>query len=172
KVETPALVGSQCRLDRPPRPHRPLAAATPAHRQPLLAVEPLHPLPVDRMALPPQQHVQAAVAEPPPLLGQGFQPLAQRHVIRSHASIAHACPIGSDHPAGPTLAHLEGLTQIRRRLPSRGGRHHFFPKRSFSAALSSMASASIRFSRPFSSSSDRSRLASDTSRPPNLAFHL
>jgi len=29
-----------------------------------------------------------------------------------------------------------------------------------------------RFRRPFSSSSARSRLASDTSRPPNLDFHL
>src|SRR6202035_1917902 len=124
------------------------------------------------VALAPQQHMQATVAEPPALLGQGFQPLAQRHVVRSHALIAHACPVGSDHPAGPPLAHLEGLTQIRRRLPSRGGRHHFFPRRSFSAALSSMASASIRFSRPFSSSSARSRLASDTSRPPYLDFHL
>src|SRR5215207_7018129 len=34
------------------------------------------------------------------------------------------------------------------------------------------ASASIHFSRRFSSSSALSRLASDTSSPPNLAFHL
>lgn len=40
------------------------------------------------------------------------------------------------------------------------------------AALSSMASASNRFSRVFSSSSAFSRLASDTSIPPNFAFHL
>jgi hypothetical protein len=35
-----------------------------------------------------------------------------------------------------------------------------------------MASASNRFSRVFSSSSVLSRLASETSIPPNFAFHL
>jgi transposase len=107
---------------------------------------------------------------------------ALTYVIRSYALIPRARPIGADHPAGSPLAHLEGLTKIRRRLTSRGGRHHFFPRRSFSAALSRIASASIRqhppasasirFSRPFSSSSNRSRLASDTSSPPNLDFRL
>ena len=41
-----------------------------------------------------------------------------------------------------------------------------------SAALSSIVSASSRFSFAFSSYSDRSRLASETSSPPYLAFHL
>jgi hypothetical protein len=53
-----------------------LRAAAPAHRQPRLAIEALDPLLVDGMAFTPQQHVQAAIAEPPALLGQGFQPLA------------------------------------------------------------------------------------------------
>jgi hypothetical protein len=38
--------------------------------------------------------------------------------------------------------------------------------------LSSIASAKSFFSLAFSSSSDFRRLASDTSRPPYLAFHL
>jgi hypothetical protein len=62
-------------------------------------------------------------------------------------------------PASP-LAHVEGRGKMRHGFRSGGGRHHFFPKRSFSAALSSMASASIRFSRPFSSSSPFSRRGS------------
>ena len=37
-------------------------------------------------------------------------------------------------------------------FPLGRGRHHFFPTRSFKAALSSMASANSRFSRVFSSS--------------------
>jgi hypothetical protein len=45
-------------------------------------------------------------------------------------------------------------------------------KHGVSAALSSMTSASIRFSRVFSSSSVFSRLASETSIPPNFAVHL
>jgi hypothetical protein len=35
EVQAPALVGSQCRLDRPPSPHRPLATPAAAHRQAL-----------------------------------------------------------------------------------------------------------------------------------------
>ena len=62
KVQAPALVGCQRRRDRPPRPDRPLAPAAPAHRQPLLAIKPLDPLLVDRMAFAPQQHMQAAIA--------------------------------------------------------------------------------------------------------------
>jgi hypothetical protein len=57
-------------------------------------------------------------------------------------------------------------------IPLRTGRHHFFPVKSFNTALSSIASASSFFSLAFSSSSDRSRLASDTSILPNFDFHL
>ena len=61
---------------------------------------------------------------------------------------------------------------MRRGPPTRGGRHHFFPSRSFSATLSSMASASIRFSFVFSPLSAFSFRAYDTSIPPYFAFHL
>jgi hypothetical protein len=53
-----------------------------------------------------------------------------------------------------------------------GGRHHFFEATSLSIALSSIASANSFFNLAFSSSSAFSRLASETSRPPYLAFHL
>src|SRR5215468_3828113 len=53
-----------------------------------------------------------------------------------------------------------------------GGPYHFFDSSSFKAALSSIDSAKSFFSRRFSSSSARSRLASETSRPPYLAFQL
>ena len=66
---------------------------------------------------------------------------------------------------------LDVLVEMRDRFPLRGRRHHFFESRSFRPALSSIVSASRRLSLPLSSSSDRSRFASDTSRPPNLAFH-
>jgi hypothetical protein len=128
EVQAPALVGCQCRLDRPSRSDRPFASTAPAYRQSLLAVEALDPLLVDGMIFAPQQHVQTTVAKPPSLLGQGFQPFTQRPIVRSRGPIAHACPVGPNDPAGPSLAHLEALTQIRRRLPSRRGRHHFFPE--------------------------------------------
>src|SRR3546814_10826719 len=56
-------------------------------------------------------------------------------------------------------------------LPLCGGPHQFFAATSFSTALSSMASASSRLSRAFSSSSTFSLRACDTSLPPYLAFH-
>src|SRR5947209_4076605 len=53
-----------------------------------------------------------------------------------------------------------------------GGPYHFFDSSSFKAALSSIDSANSFLSLRFSSSRARSRLASDTSRPPYLAFQL
>ena len=88
-----------------------------------------------------------------------------RLVSDRHASIA-------DGFARPPFAHPVGIYELRDRFPLGRGRHHFFPNRSFSAALSSMASTSSRFSRVFSSSSVFSRLDSETSIPPSLAFHL
>lgn len=52
----------------------------------------------------------------------------------------------------PPFAHPEGVSEMGDSFPLGRGRLHFF-KRSFKAALSSIASASGRFSRVFSSSS-------------------
>jgi hypothetical protein len=65
----------------------------------------------------------------------------------------------------PTPAHSMRLAAMSHCLPLRLGRHHFFLGRSLNATLSSMASASIRLSFVFSSSSAFSRLASDMSMP-------
>src|SRR5277367_3164141 len=78
----------------------------------------------------------------------------------------------SDQPACAHLAQPALLNQSsNRRLPRRR-LQTFFPRRSFSAELSSIASASSFLRRRFSSSSDFRRRASDTSSPPYLAFHL
>lgn len=63
-------------------------------------------------------------------------------------------------------------TDVSNGRPQNCGRYHFFEATSFRMALSSIAAASSFFSRAFSSSSAFSRLASDTSRPPYLAFPL
>jgi len=72
----------------------------------------------------------------------------------------------------PPFAHLVNTHEMSHSLSPGSGRHHFFPRRSFNATLSSIASASMRFSFVFSSSSAFRRLASETSMPPNLAFHF
>src|SRR3984957_4755922 len=53
-----------------------------------------------------------------------------------------------------------------------GGPYHFFDRSSRSAAASNICSANSFFSLAFSSSSCFSRLASETSMPPYLAFEL
>src|ERR1700760_4690697 len=53
-----------------------------------------------------------------------------------------------------------------------GGPYHFFARSSRSAAASSICSAESFFSLAFSSSSCLSRLTSETSMPPYLAFQL
>ncbi len=124
QVQAPSLVGCHRRLDRTPRSHRPLAAAAAAHRQLLLAIEPLNALAVDGVALPLQQDVQSPIAEAATLVRQLVQPSAQDSVIATRPFVTHARPIDADHPARPPLAHLEGRGEIRHSLPSRCGRHH------------------------------------------------
>jgi hypothetical protein len=71
----------------------------------------------------------------------------------------------------PTFAQPALLDQSGNRRFPRHRPQTFFPSRSFSAALSSIDSASSFFRGRFSSSNDFRRRASDTS-PPYLAFHL
>lgn len=61
-----------------------------------------------------------------------------------------ATAIGAQNFAGAPLTYLMRRLQMRRCLTARRRRHHFFPSRSFSTALSSIASANIRLSLPFS----------------------
>src|SRR6202008_3737166 len=102
----------------------------------------------------------------------GPQPTPQVCIIRSAGLIPHRHSHAADRPARPPLAHVDRSTQVSDSLSLGSGRHHFFPSRSFSAALSSMASAKSFFSLAFSISSPFRRLASETSSPPYLAFQL
>lgn len=99
---------------------------------------------------------------------------------RSHASARESPGDPEPAPVSPSLdrrspsaalGDVEPRHRLERRLPLLLGRQPF-PRRSFSTALSSSASASSRFCRAFSVSSVFSRRTSDTSRPPYLAFHL
>jgi hypothetical protein len=74
-------------------------------------------------------------------------------------AIPHRHQHTADDPVRPPLAQLERRTYMSDSLSLGGGRHHFFARRSFSAALSSMASANSFFSLAFSLSSPFRRLA-------------
>lgn len=108
----------------------------------------------------------AAIAKATPLARQIPQALAQGGIICPDGNIPRNTSGKTNKRIGATLTQLRSLLNVSDRLPLGDRRHHFFPTISFSAALSSIASARRRFSRLFSSSSAFNRLASDTSRPP------
>jgi hypothetical protein len=98
-------------------------------------------------------------------------------------STCSACARG-DQDAGPTLRDRMTPHRPQHRVPPLHpsllcsnqwrtiARRQGFPSRSFSTTLSSITSATKRFSLVFSSSSGFSRLASDKSIPYYLAFSL
>ena len=84
----------------------------------------------------------------------------------------HCFRIDADQPAGAALGDVVPVHRLQRRIPLTLGRRQLFPSRSFSTVLSSIAYASIRFSRPFSISSSFSFRASVMSIPPYFALNL
>lgn len=90
--------------------------------------------------------------------------LVRQRTMLINALRAHLGEYGIVKAQGPAGVG-DALPAWRRALP-------FFDARSVSSAWSSIASASNFFSCEFSSSIDRSRPASDTSRSPNVAFHF
>ena len=116
--------------------------------------------------------MQPAIAEPAALMCQIAQLLSKHAIIIATRLITDHAPIRRNDPARPPLADIKQGLKMRDRFPLGGRRYHFFESRSFRPALSSIASASNRLSFAFSSSSARSRFASDTSNPPYLAFQL
>ena len=181
------MIGGRWHQHWRPCPDGPFPATPAPDMQLFLAIHAEQALVIDRVALPPQQNMQASITETPPLVGQRLHAVAQGHVVDPHSLIPRRHPTTPQHPTRPPLAHPMASHEMRDRFPLSSRRHHFFPSRSFSATLSSIVSASSRFSLAFHSSGKRSpgpfsdppqtssafnRLASLTSMPPNLAFHL
>lgn len=114
--------------------------------------------------------MQPSIAEPAAFASQFPQAFPQIRIVRTTAAVAAQRTIRTDHRTRPSLAHLVPVHKNCDRFTPHGGRYRFRDRRSFSAAWSSMDSASNRFSRAFSYSSAFRRLASETSMPPNFAF--
>ena len=89
------------------------------------------------------------------------KPRPQVAIITTPGRVAHRRSVHAEDGTRPTLADAEQLPSMLDSLPLSGGLHQFFPATSFSTALLSMASASSRLSRPFSSSSTFSLRACD-----------
>jgi hypothetical protein len=83
------------------------------------------------------------------LLGDRPHALAKADVVSPGRLVSHGHAAAADGFTRPPFAHPVGIHEMGDSFPLGRGRHHFFPSRSFSATLSSMASASSRFSRVF-----------------------
>jgi len=89
KVQRPALIGTARQCDRRSHAQCPLAAATLAYLQLLLAVQPPEALLVHATALSGQQQMQATVAEATPLGGELPNAEPHRGVACTTGRIAH-----------------------------------------------------------------------------------
>ena len=74
EVEGPACVRLRFHQDRRPGACRLAAGPTLADSEPFLPIEPVDPVDPGRLALPPQQDEQPAIAEPAAFIGQLAQP--------------------------------------------------------------------------------------------------
>lgn len=110
---------------------------------------------------------QSAVAQPPVPAAA----CANRHHLVATDGSGNL-RLHADEPAGPTLRIALVLDRPGHGGPPRPRRQKFFPSISRKVKTSSIASASKRFSLPFSSSRLFSRFASDTSMPPYFERHL
>jgi hypothetical protein len=104
----------------------PMALLWPPRRRTIsfLAVNPEQALVIDLIPFPPQQDVQASIAEPSPLMGNGLHPLAQHNVIGPKRLVAHRHPATPQHSARPPLAHPIGSLEMGDSIPLGGGRYH------------------------------------------------
>ena len=102
--------------------------------------------------------------------GELAQPRARLGVAARGASgTASASGSEADEPTRAPRARRKGGDEMGDDLPPLLGGHHFRPTTSLSIALSSERSATSFFSRRFSSSRARNRLASDTWSPSYFA---
>src|SRR6266850_1300233 len=134
----------------------------------LLAVEAVDQLVVDRPALAPQLLVQHPIAVARPLSSELAELRAQLRVLHPLAAVPAGRARQLDDAAGAALTDTEVRLEVTRSLAACGGRHHFFAFTAFSICTSSVRSATMCFSRRFSSSSAFSLRASLTSIPPYL----
>src|SRR6266849_4996443 len=144
-------------------------ALSPAHHEALLPIQTVSSLVIHRPALPAKQHVNSSIAVAAlhgRELGNTISQLKRR---RQTTPVAVQRARNPHQPAGARHAQraLGGENPHRLALALRA--YHFRLRRSFSAAMSSTWSATIRLSLAFSPSSSRSRRTSATVMPAYLA---
>src|SRR5574343_434880 len=160
EVHAPHLVDGPALVQRHPFELQALLAAALAHRQVRQLVEPVHALVVDLRACGPQQIADAPVAEAPPFVRQLDDALARRLVVLGTLGWMPPAVARQTHQgAGAPFTDRGWFKHLAHRASLRRWAQRFTPKATFSASLSSTASASSFLSRLVSASRSRSRLA-------------
>ena len=126
----------------------------------LLAINPVDALVIICPSLAPQQQQQTPVSPASPALGLGPQGRCQWRIRAILRSIVIRAAMESKKPTDATAADLKHPLEVIHGSSLRCGRYQFLELTSLSIWISSAWSATIRFSRRFSSSACLRRLAS------------
>ena len=125
EVEGPACVWFRFHQDWRPGACRLAAGPTLADSEPFLPIEAVDPVDPGRLALPPQQDEQPAIAEPAAFIGQLAQPGAELDIRRPARAVADHLPIRAHDRTGPPLRQANLGLQMRHRGAFGGGPYHF-----------------------------------------------
>lgn len=107
------------------QPETPLLRLPPRYFEPLSPPDPFDALDVHGPARRVQQGRDPPIAVAPILGGELDDISRQRRFVGSPHWLLSLCrTMLPQDPARPPLAHLVGLAQVRRGLPTRSGRHH------------------------------------------------
>jgi hypothetical protein len=129
EVQRPACVGPGLHQDRSSGPHGLAASAPLADGEPFLAIKPVDPIDPRRLALPPQQDEQPAVAKTSPLVGDVAQPATESRFRRTAGpeeagAIADHLPIRAHDRTGRPFRQAHDGLQMRDRSALGGGPYH------------------------------------------------
>jgi hypothetical protein len=173
EIHAPVLIRSGRRRHMPTLQTDPFAPpGLHAQLQPIEAVEPPDTLLVDRPAFSSQHHMHAQVTEPRSIHGDLPNAQAQGALITCLARrVPNRSPEHGEFTR-PLHAHMEALLHPGCQLAPLGSLQSFFLTTSCRICLSSVRSATIRFSRVFSSSSILSRRSSVTPRSAYFFFQV
>ena len=175
EIQAPPLVGrATWHQHGPARPERPFPTAAPLQLQLFFRVEPAKLLLVHEPALALKHQVDTPVPEPAALIGYLLHGLSQITVVQ-HVR----CDTVRSIDRRPRTAHARRSTHLVRlaqmgdsTLASRRASTTFAKRRLSALHCRASARPASLFNLASSSSSVFSFRASETSMPPNLAFHL
>src|SRR5690606_38178601 len=170
EIHAPALVRSLERRANHAGSLAPAPLPLPTDGEALFAVDALHPLLADWPAFAPEMRMHSPVTPPDPFVRQLPDPAPERLLRRTHTAVPHRRARETRVADRPPLADPHRGLDLPDDAPPLTRRHDLFPSRSFRTWRLTAWSATIRFSRRFSSSSWRSRRASLTCIPPYFCF--